>query len=325
MWRGLVVCSVAAVIASPAVARADDDAKARADALVVQGNELARKRQFDDATAAFKQAHAIYPRALYLCNLGIAYSELGRWHQANYFLTSCFERWQETEDRAIDERVTRLINESLHRLRDGAYARIRIDADPVDATVTAPGAYADDEPLMHGRTYWMPRGERELVAVRPGHVTRRVTATVDGDRIVDVRIELAREPAPAADPPPRPAPLVPPASPAPVTRDREPERGRLPWIVLGVGGASAVAAVSLHVIAVGTKRDAESLPAGSAFDDRNATYDLQRGVAIGLYAVSAAAAGTGLYLMWRRSRDRPPRAGVDVSPGSASVWLGGSF
>src|SRR6185503_19019803 len=67
-------------------ARAHADERARADQRARHGYELAQAGELNAAIREFKRALAIQPRAVYLCNIGLAYSELGRLHRAHWFL-----------------------------------------------------------------------------------------------------------------------------------------------------------------------------------------------------------------------------------------------
>src|SRR5262245_24732927 len=111
--RGVVIAMIVAVSATAA---ADDDVsqraqpRARADELTQEGNDLGRQGQLDAAIAKFKQAYQLFPRALYACNLGLAYVRKQDWPRAHYFLSLCRSRWDADEGTTLQPWVNQRID-----------------------------------------------------------------------------------------------------------------------------------------------------------------------------------------------------------------------
>ncbi len=288
---------VAALLSFPASStRADDRARAEADALAERGYDLAQARKLEPAIEAFKQALTTHPRAVYLCNIGLAYGELGRPHRAHWFLSQCLRRWSETEDAPIDARVTEYINAATDALERGAYGRMRLLVEPGDAIIAIPSAFAADERVEARQPIWLPEGNHSL------RITR------DGFRPLEVTLQIARgashELSYALEPVPRPVAVV----------DRPPRRASrgiaAPVAVTSIGVALLVAGGVAHMVALDRKGAAKGLPAGDAFEEARRTYDRWRFGAIGLYAAGALTAGLGT--LWLRSRLRGPARPTQV-------------
>lgn len=287
----LVICATRAGAETPA-------------GLVEEGKRLGKAGQLEAALGRFKQASALAPSAEHDCLVALAYRRMDVLPQAHLWLERARARGGEQPPWCV-EGLRREVDAAL---RQGAYAPVDVSVAPAGATI-AVSAFAPDEAFQSPHTIWLPLAVHELVASHPGHRTERVTLKIQTPNVYPVRVVLEREGPPAAPqlavvPPPAPrAPdVVPPAapgSPAPVRR--------WPWVAGGAGVAALLVGAFFHAEAIGTKDAAEKLPPGGAFNERADTFDLQRGVAIGSYAIGALAIGTAAWLLWGE-----PRGGAEA-------------
>jgi len=298
-------------------ARAHADERARADQRARQGYELAQAGELDAAIREFKRALAIQPRAVYLCNIGLAYSELGRLHRAHWFLDQCLERWSETEDKPIDPRAAEYLNQASARLSRGANGRLRIKVQPDDATIAIPTVFADDELVRPRRIVWLPAGRHTMRVTSHGFQPVDVTVAIERgeQREIEVALEPERRPALAApvSSVEGPAPPVdPPGLTAPVT-------------VMAIGAAALVAGGVSHAIAVDRRATASDLPPGPAFDDADASYRRWRVAAVGLYVAGAITAGAGTAWLLSRRRARAHQPALSGSVGADHAMVGAAW
>jgi len=298
---------VAILLAVPAHdARADETARARADQRARRGYDLAQAKQLDAAIAEFKQALAIDQRAIYLCNIGMAYSELGRVHRAHWFLDQCLERWSETEDSPIEPRITQYLNQAVKRLSSSDYGRLRIKVEPAAATISIPTVFAPDEGVRPRRIVWLPVGRHQMRITSAGF--RPLALELEVVRGEQREIEVALEPvtaplsAPAAEID-RPGASEPPGLTAPVT-------------VLAIGGAALVAGGVSHAVALDRRSTAADLLPGPEFDAADSSYRRWRRAAIGLYVGGAVTAGLGTVWLLARRRQRARRPALSASAGA---------
>lgn len=286
------------------VARADD--RAAADALVVEGNKLGRAGELDAALAKFKEAFHLVPRAFYACNIGLAYARKEEWARAHYYLALCRSRWDTDEKRPLESWVSQRVDEAVAKLQAGAYAPVRVEVQPAGATIQV-SAFSADEPVTAGALFWLPFGHHRLTVTMAGYREKVVEVELSdrSEKSVAVTLEAIRED--AVDPVVSREAAVP----------AQPSRGRrssaVPWIVAGAGGALLVAGGVSHVIALGTKSDAEELPPGDAFEDKRSAFRTQRKVAIALYGAGAITAGIGLFLALRGGGEDDAAAAPPVS------------
>ena len=145
---------------------AQETKRDRANALVLQGNNLGRSGDFSGAIAKFKQADATFPRALTYCNIGLAYARLKRHHQAHYFLVKCRDLWETLESKPVNPWVDERIDETEGNLRAQSYARVVLHVQPTAATIGL-STYEINEPIPSGQTAWTPGGHVSVVVHLP--------------------------------------------------------------------------------------------------------------------------------------------------------------
>lgn len=141
----------------------------------------------------------------------------------------------------------------------------------------------------------------------------------------------------SAAPPPAPAPVAPasppPNTPPPVSTDAG-KHTALPWVVVGVGGAAAVAGVVMFAVSEADIKDAENVcpvhdkcGSPSAIDQGNRGRDLQTA---SFYVLGGGFAVASVGLLWHfleKPGKSPPAAAVApvFAPGYAGVGLAGAF
>ena len=177
---------------------------------------------------------------------------------------------------------------------DAELARLRVtsDVDGVDVTL-------DGQPLIHGRgdvTRRLVPGEHQVVATKPGYLTQTTKlALASGAERVHL-VELVAIP----------EKVVHRTNTAPA------------WIVVGAGGALALAGLGAHVFWY--KPNLDRLRADAAADNvgqyrrDEGPYDTSRVLTIGLYAASAITIGAGVVLRYTVFRQRRESPVVSIVP-----------
>ncbi len=273
-----------------------DDRKAEADALVAEGIALGEKGQFGAAIGKFLQADERYPRAIHSCNIGLAYRHWKRLPQAHLFLQRCrvlatakLPRWVDKEVRSVSR-----------KLRKGSYAALTIHASPAGTTVRLPTLVDRRARFSTPLRIWAATGtQHELVLELAGHKTLRHVVDV-ADR-AERRLDLALEPVslltverrdPELRERPRPAVLI--------TTELPPRASTWPgWLSVGLGVAAAGVGGVLHGLASSRADRIRDMVEGADADSELSTFEIERGLALGMYAVGAAAIGVGSWLLAR--------------------------
>ena len=309
---------LALVAATPAaadeVAPAPDDRTVARD-LARQAVDVATAGGTDAAALAkaielTRQAHAIDPDPLYLCNIGGFYRVLEDWPRAHSYLGRCLQLLPASRPDEVAR--FRAVLDEVDRAVAVDHVAVLIDVQPPVAMIEV-STFSPAEATSSPALVWLPVGTHTIRAIVPGRGERARTVEITRamlgrrDRQL-VAIDLARaEGAPRA--------------PAVHARDLPPRRGRRIERVLGYGaiGAGAAAAVSFG-LALGYRHAADGEPAGSAaFEDNRARFRTFN-VAAPILAGVALVAGAGWYYE-RRRRIRGPVLGLVPHPGGALVTL----
>jgi hypothetical protein len=237
--RGLVGVSTIVAGLLLATPRAWADPRTDARAKLVQGGEMLKRGQFEDALARFQEAYKLVPSPKIQYNFGLAYRGLGRKADA----LEAFERFlAEAKDAPPDTRQTA---ERGRAQLLGQVTVLEVKTDLPDAEV-----------FIDGRSYGTARasgiyldpGPHQLSVEKPGQgtaYTERINATA-GQRIT-VMARLVRgpntEPPPPREPPPRePSPHVEPLPPSGGHDVPPPAAAELRWQPIA-GWAAAAGAV----------------------------------------------------------------------------------
>ena len=320
-WVFLRALALSVIVAASWPSRAGADPAAEAEQLAREGRELGDGGDFAAAIDRFKAAYRLAPLPKYTCNIGLAYSKLGKWAPAQLFLARCRRDWGATLATPVPAFVGVSLPEIEARLQRAAFARVELVCTPADARILV--AALDPDEAIGEHAFWLPVGAHELEVSRQGFVTQRIAVEVAAaQRPVRVEIEL-REVAPAA-----PALMPGPADPVVSVRRQSAPRSSssLRWVALGIGTAATVGGAGLHWLALQTRADARELTVAEGFAEKNDTYRWQRAAALGAYAVGAGGLALATYL-WVRSRggeDHSASVALTPAPGGAMVWLGWS-
>lgn len=274
--------------------------EAALQALVARGEQLAIDKDYAGAIDVWKQADRAEPRALHACLIGRAYTRRGLWAQAELFFTACRARataaqpapgWLDTAERDLAEQLARA---------GAAAVTIGVEPPVLGAQVTLSGLAPDE--TFAPRTVHLAPGQHTITVTAPGHRAATETFDIDGPAPRVITITLARDDADDDRPPPPPPPVV--------------RRGRLPWIVIGAGGALAVAGGAYHAIVLrGAWNDLEATTDRGFYDgagDR-AWRDARRNTII-LYGAAAVTIGTGVALRALGVGDRREAPAVSLAP-----------
>ncbi len=320
------ILSVILVCATPRLASAQDaaDPEQQASALVEEAAALGRKGQLAEAIATFKRAEALHPRAIHVCNIGLAYVRLNRWPQAQFFLSACRERWSQEQTSPIDEWVNKRLREAIGKLSAGDFAPITVKSSPAGAAIES-SSFLPDETFRGPRIVWLPTGKTELKASLSGYL--QDTRSIIVEKGVAQEIAFVLTPEPIEEPTPNgddtkvgsehdgkgqkgdaevaeldtptesssqgttsslvSSPMPPPRSTSPVW----------PWIATATGVALIGAGAFVHNSALEAKHEAERYPVGDDFDTWNDRFSTRRTATLALYGLGAGALGTGLYFL----------------------------
>ncbi len=297
--RSIIVVGVTIAAVSRAAAGPREDALA----LAQQATERAAAGDLAGAVTLFKRAYGTDARAEYQCNIGAAYFKLHDLPRAHAFLTVCLARAGalKPEAAASFREVLTFVDGEL---RGGGYAAVDVTVDP-PAALVRPALFADDETFAAPHTFWLPLGKHDIVATATGF--QRGSRQVDLTRNERVPLRLQLEPTP---PPPPP--------------ERIPGSRRPAAIALISAVGFLAIGVTFHVLAASTRDDLSRLPAGPDYDDTHDRFALQRGVAIGGYALAAVGTGVGIYL-WRRAARGTLVPAAAVGADGAAITLSGRF
>lgn len=308
LW-GVLTCL--AVLAGSAAADPDP-----ADAAREQGEQLAKAGRFSEAIAAFKDSNAQKPRATNYCLIGLAYTRLERWPQAEIMIDRC-----KTNASAADptpEWLPALEQELAKRLAAVGVSAVTIAVEPkiAKAQITV-SSFAPDEAFAP-RTIHLPEGTHTITVTAPGFETSQTTIDVKpaGTELVTITLKDAAAKPPDL-PPPHP-PVPPPAgSPSP-----------LPTVLMAAGGTLIAAGIVYHITAFRTAAtnlaDAtDATPDPHLYDQWSHRFDVRREWLIGIYAAGAITAGVGAYLHFtQKQTEALPQVSIVPLGGGGIVSVG---
>jgi hypothetical protein len=240
--RGAVICVAALALCSPVAvgAEANDggastsaDARARAQALLEQGNGLFRGGDVPEALRRYRDAYQAFPSAKLFFNIGACEEQLGQRASAMgdflRFLVETAETGADPAVRAEAERRTRVL----------AAVLLAVDVvAPIHLVVQIDGAVAGLTPLRG--PLWVEPGAHQVLIERAGQAP--LTATVSGDAGGRVQAIL-RDPGqlPISDP-------VVPLPPRDPGAEKPPTGARGPWLWVGLGVLLIGGAVTTYLL-----------------------------------------------------------------------------
>lgn len=298
---GALVALLVLVIGSAAVAQEVD---ARQE--FMRGQTAYQQGDFERALEAWQRAYEADPRPLLLYNLSQAHERLGRVPEAIAALEQYLDRAAPDDEHQANARAR------LASLRERmASTGIMVVGAPEGATIVV-----DGEP--HSRT---PRpdpirlspGSHQIELRLEGYEDFQAVVVVPAGQTVEVRAEMVAGTGGGSS-----------------NMAAAPDEGGsslLPFVLMGTGGAAILGGAVVGVLALGAAADAPSSMGDEA--------DSARGLALVadvLFALGAAAAGTGLVLLLLEDGGTERAPGVAaleitpvVGPGSAGAFVGGRF
>jgi hypothetical protein len=329
-----------------------DEAVKMARKRFLEGVAAVDAGNYEAARIAFQQAYALKPHASVLRNLGQAELKTGHFLEAARHL-STFVR-----DTTYGNGVEREAAGKSLLQAEAKVGKIIIHLDVAGADVTVDGELAGRSPITD--PFYAEPGERLIRIAKEGFETYARPEVIEAGRTTQLNIALepARVPTPAASvsridgslvAPPDPAPVVdavgpPPAGLAPTVEPKGGGRtvalvatGGLTlvsaglWIGFGLRGASLqndadrlLAEVNATRPTEGCSKDAPPCPELRDTNDRRATANTVAVVGAVATGVSAAAFA-GVFFFWPRSADPHALLGPVVAPDRAGLELRGTF
>lgn len=315
LW-GVLTCL--AVLAGTAMAEPDP-----ADAAREQGEQLAKAGRFSEAIAAFKDSNAKKPRATNFCLIGLAYTRIERWPQAEIMIDRC-----KTNASAADPTpawLPALEKELAKRLASVGVAEVAIVVEPktAKASITV-SSFAPDEAFAP-RTIHLPLGSHTVTVTAPGFERFQTSIDVKTSDMQLVTITLKDVLSAAKTPEPPSHPIAPsPAPPQPAATSPSP----LPTILMASGGTLIAAGIVYHATAFRTAAtnlaDAtDATPDPHLYDQWSHRFDVRREWLIGIYAAGAITAGVGAYLHFtQKQTEALPQVSIVPLDGGGMVSVG---
>jgi tetratricopeptide (TPR) repeat protein len=239
LFAAALVCALTASVGAAAAQAPDasgEAARARARALLQEGAAFMDERQYDRAVESFREAYRLVPSPKVLYNLGVAYLSVARYADA---LAALEQFLSEATDAPEANRET--ARRHVADLR-GKVATLAITSDRPRAELVLDGRSLGELALDHDLT--IDAGPHDLRAVSNGRaLDQRLTAPAGGRVAVTLTFDapLPTAPAPAA-PAPALALTAAPEAPPPLTRR--------PWFWVAAGGAVAIVATVVLVVAL---------------------------------------------------------------------------
>jgi hypothetical protein len=280
------------------------------DDLVAKGEDLAKRNEYSQAIAAFKQADAKRPRAAHACMIGLAYMRREAWPQAELFLALC-------EKRAVPGDQPPDWVDAAHqtlatKLREAQIPAITIEVTPpgVHARLTV-SSFTPDE-VFEPQTIHLAPGKHVIEVTAPGYLRASREVTIEAG--VPQTLSFALEPDPAQvkkpDVPPPPKP-------------RSPHKSPVPWVVMGAG-AVLVGAGAFYDLGV-AQESRDKLAHAQKLDAYNALlseFHTDRNVTIGLIGGGVLLAGVGLALKLTVFDSEGPQVSASINDHGGSLVIG---
>lgn len=332
---GRAAASAAVVVlscAATAGAQPADSARAQADALFREGQQLLTAGHLEPACAKLEESERLDPKIGRLLNVAYCHEKQGRiataWHEYDQAAAMAVQAHQAEREKFARGHAAALAKKL-------AFLHLSWDSPPDGAQISI-----DDKPLA--RDQWaipfaVDPGTHTITAQAPGYKTHMQSVTITGTGETRAQVEplqkeeaapataAAPAPAPAAPPPAAPEPAAAPAS-APAPEAEAPaEHGssRAPaWIVGGLGVAALGVGVGFGLDAMSLKskadghcpnRQCDATGLSDISDAKTAALVSTIGLVAGVVGVGA---GTWLFFRASSSQSSRPSPG---GPASASV------
>jgi hypothetical protein len=301
----LTVCAVRLAAAQPAPPVVGDP-----DAMVAEGETLARTGEYTRAIDLFKRADGIAKRTRHACLIGLVYTRRELWSQAELFFARCRDR-ATAEDPVPDwlPEAERQLAAKLAEV-DAAPVDLRVEPAGVVATLTIAPFPADES--------FAPR----VIHLAPG--THAITATADGYEPATEQVEVkGKDPITVTITLHKPGEIVDPVQPPPPPPRKR--RNVAKWLWIGAGGVAAIG-VGFHVLASrerGYLSDAFADNDVARYDEHEGAFDLYRAVTFTCYGAAVTAAVVGAVLHFTGDRESEgPQLGGEIRGDAGFVTIG---
>lgn len=291
----------------------DPAVQAQVDALVSEGDSLAAAKDYAAAIERYKRADHLAPRALHACLIGAVYSRRALWPQAELFYAECHSRAAASDP--APKWLAAAEQELAAKMTAAGVAEVAFTVEPGGAGARLKlSGFAPDESFAP-RTLHLPPGQHTVTVTAAGHLSETRTFDVEPGG-APLAIATTLKPV-AIEPPPPPPPPAPPRV----------ERSKLPWIVMGAGGALALGGGLYHATVLrGRWQDLEDTTDRAFYDGAgDEAWRSARRNTIILYSAAAVVLGTGVALRAMGVGDRREAAfavGVEPRDGGGVVTVG---
>ena len=293
-------------------------AGASADELRSTGEQLARDGRLSEAIDSFKAANKLQDRATNYCLIGLAYTRLERWPQAEVFVDEC--RRRASSDDPLPEWIPMLEKQLAERLANVNVAEVALEVEPTGVDVKlAISSFAPDE-LFQPRKIHLPPGRHVVIASARGYADAQRTIEVT-DRTAQ-RVTITMIPRAVAQPVSQPVAMV--ASP------HTPRASKVPLIVAGSGAALVAVGIVYHLGWFKPAADAldqatnGTMPDPALYDTWEHRFDVRRSATLALYGAGVLTLGVAAVLHFRVFKTSEHDVRVSAAPveGGGIVNLG---
>jgi hypothetical protein len=250
----LFVAVLAAMLAMPTAHASDGDARAASEELIARGVDARLHEHHDEALELFRKAHALWPSARTLAQMGLAEISLHRWLDAEDHLATALQRhdvpWVE------DLRVRDVLEKSLEKAR--AHIGTLVIVGMPGTEILVDGRSVGTLPLA--KPLRLAAGKARVAGSATGRRAAEVEVEVVGGAETTTRLDLPPIPLAAPPPPAPPAQVEVPRPVAPTPAPAPAEPGPLPhwqtWAGAGLlvlsAGATITGAILLKIDGRGT-------------------------------------------------------------------------
>lgn len=288
------------------------------------GSSYYQQGRYEEALREFEEAYRLSSegrRAVLHYNIGLAHERLGH-------LTEAIEELRLYLEGAPNADDAEIVTERMRTLQN------RLDSTGIVLTVSEEGAgvIVDGEPrgtTPLGEPVRVTPGAHEVRVEKEGFHALTIRVTVPAGERVTVQANLVPASAPA------PAAVVQAPVDTPPREARSGGAGPLPWILFGVGGATAIGGVLLGMNAIGRRDDANDAAGRDRSDYEAARDGAKRSALLAdiSFGVTVAVVATGVILLLTSgggAEDDGARSeGTTVAPlafeGGAGLALAGSL
>jgi hypothetical protein len=297
--------------ATPALA-ADDDARAKATALVKEGAHRYLAKDYAGALSLFQQGYQAYPSPRIEFDVAQCLHHLDRPEDAATTYQSYLD--DAVNDPAVDASSVAAARQALDEL-DTRVFRVVVATTPEDAHLEIDGRV-----VRAGRAFVARAAPHTLRVSAAGYQSRSVPLQAPASGPLRLAVALtAQAPASADLLPPPPAPLAPGELASPMVA--APVSHAPSWVAWGIGGALAAGGAIAGVLALQSANAitarGHSCPSASPDDASCGTWQAQATAADILFGGAVVAGGVGAVLWFT--------AGPGPTAGSAQATVAGRF